>query len=148
QAALDGIVGAALSRLQDAGVGGALLGRLSAAQFQVSDLPPTELGVALPSADRVLIDRGAAGHGWFVDPTPPRDEEYAPARWGALAARAGPPAWDHLDLLTAVLHELGNLAGLPEVSAAHAPADLMGDLLGSGNRLTAALDRVFADSLR
>ena len=39
QAALDGVVGAARARLQAAGVGGALLGRLAAAQFQVSDLP-------------------------------------------------------------------------------------------------------------
>jgi uncharacterized repeat protein (TIGR01451 family) len=146
QAALDGIVGAALSRLQDAGVGGALLGRLAAAQFQVSDLPATELGVALPSTDRVLIDRDAAGHGWFVDPTPLQDEEYAPAPWGALAAPAGTPAGDHMDLLTVVLHELGNLAGLTDVSAAANPADLMGDLLGRGNRLTTALDRVFAHS--
>jgi hypothetical protein len=144
QAALDGIVAAALTRLQDAGVGGALLGQLSAAQFQVSDLPRAELGVALPSADRVLIDRGAAGHGWFVDPTPLEDEEYAPAPWGALAAPAGTPAGDHPDLLSAVLHELGHLAGLPDVSAAANPGDLMGDLLGNGNRLTAALDRVFA----
>src|SRR5262249_58612840 len=116
---------------------GARLGRLPAAQFQVSDLPATEVGVALPSADRVLIDRGAAGHGWFVDPTPLADEEYAPAAWGALAAPAGTPAGDHLDLLTAVLHELGNLAGLAEGSGGHPPAHLTGGLLGSGDRPTA-----------
>jgi hypothetical protein len=146
QAALDGIVGAALTRLQAAGVGGALLSRLAAAQFRVSDLPLTELGVALPSADRVLIDRNAAGHGWFVDPTPLQDEEYAPAPWGALAAPAGTLAGDHMDLLTVVLHELGQLAGLTDVSAKSSPAELMGDQLGTGSRLTAALDQVFAQS--
>jgi hypothetical protein len=146
QAALDGVVGAALTRLQDAGVGGALLGRLSAAQFQVSDLPTGELGVASPSANQVLIDKSAAGHGWFVDPTPLQDEEYAPAPWGALCAPAGAPAGDHLDLLTAVLHELAHLAGLPDISAASSPAELMGEQLGTGNRLTAALEQVFARS--
>jgi hypothetical protein len=146
QAALDGVVGAALTRLQAAGVGGALFSRLSAAQFQVSDLPAGELGLALPSANRVQIDRGAAGHGWFVDSTPLQDEEYAAAPSGALDAPAGTAAGDHLDLLTAVLHELGQLAGLPDVSAAAHPAELMGDLLGAGNRLTAALDRAFAQS--
>jgi hypothetical protein len=146
QAALDGVVAAALARLQAAGVGGALLSRLAAAQFQVSDLPAGELGLALPSANRVQIDRGAAGEGWFVDPTPLQDEEYAPAPWGALAAPAGTPAGDHLDLLTAVLHELGHLASLPDVPAAAHPGDLMGDQLDAGSRLTAALDRAFAQS--
>jgi hypothetical protein len=51
-----------------------------------------------------------------------------------------------MDLLTAVLHELGHLAGLPDVSAASSPADLMGDQLGTSSRLTAALDQVFAQS--
>jgi hypothetical protein len=146
QADLDGVVGAALTRLQEAGVGGALLGRLSAAQFQVSDLPAGELGVAFPSANKVLIDTGAAGQGWFVDPTPLQDEEFTPTPSGALYAPAGTAAGDHTDLLTAVLHEMGHLAGLPDVSAASSPADLMGEQLGTGSRLTAALDRVFAQS--
>jgi hypothetical protein len=47
-----------------------------------------------------------------------------------------------------VLHELGHLAGLTDGSAATHPADLMGDPLRAGDRLTAALDRVFADSRR
>ena len=65
---------------------------------------------------------------------------------GALAAPAGTPAGDHLDLLTALLRELGHLAGLPDVSAASSPADLLGEQLGTGNRRTAALDQVFARS--
>jgi hypothetical protein len=143
QAALDAVVGAARSRLQTAGIDGALLGRLSAAQFQVSDLPAGDLGMAFPGANLVQIDRGAAGLGWFVDPTPLADEEFTPAPSGALVAPAGTPAGEHRDLLTAVLHELGHLAGLPDVSTAAHPADLMGDQLAEGVRLTAALDRVF-----
>jgi hypothetical protein len=81
-----------------------------------------------------------------VDPSPLQDEEYAPAPSGELLAPSGTPAGDHLDLLTAVLHELGQLAGLPDVPAASSPAELMGELLGAGSRLTAALDRVFAQS--
>jgi hypothetical protein len=116
-------------------------------QFQVSDLPAGELGVAFPSADKVLIDTSAADHGWFVDPTPLQDEEFTPAPSGALFAAAGTAAGDHTDLLTAVLHEMGHLAGLPDVSAASSPADLMGDQMGTGSRLTAALDQVFTRSL-
>jgi len=65
-------------------------------------------------------------------------------RRGRWAPRRGTPAAEHLDLLTAVLHELGHLAGLPDVSAATNPADRTGDPLGAGVRRTAALDRVFA----
>jgi parallel beta-helix repeat protein len=148
QADLDGVVAAALTRLQAAGVGGALLGQLSAAHFQVSDLPAGNLGMGFPGANQVLIDPDAAGHGWFVDPTPLQDEEFTPAPSGALLASAGTAAEDRMDLLTAVLHELGHLAGLPDVSAAADPGNLMGDVLGLSNRLTAALDRVFAQSHR
>ena len=58
----------------------------------------------------------------------------------------GTGAKGRMDLLTAVLHELGHLAGLPEVSATTNPADLMGDQLADGERRTAALDQVFARS--
>src|SRR5262249_17242486 len=137
QAALDGVVATALARLQDAGVGGALLRGLAAAHVPVRDLPAGDLGRAFPGANQVLIDKDAAGHGWFVDPTPLQDEEFTPAPSGALYAPAGTAAGDHRDLLTAVLHELGHLAGLSDVGAATHPADLMGDQLRAGERLTA-----------
>jgi hypothetical protein len=41
---------------------------------------------------------------------------------------------------------MAHLAGLPDVSPASSPGDLMGDQLGTGSRLTAALDQVFAQS--
>jgi hypothetical protein len=91
----------------------------------------------------VVIDTDAAGHGWFVDRTPLQDEEFALAPWGALYAPPGTPAGDHMDLLSVVLDGLGQLAGLPDVSAKDSPGDLRADLLGAGNRLTATLDRAF-----
>jgi hypothetical protein len=91
-----------------------------------------------------LLDRTAAGHGWFVDPTPLQDEEFRGGADGPLTAAPTGPAAGKMDLLTAVLHELGHLAGLPDVSAATDPADLMGEQLADGDRRTAALDRVFA----
>jgi hypothetical protein len=142
QPALDGAVQAALARLRQAGVSDAVLGRLGQARVQVGDLPEGELGLASPASGTVLMDRTAAGHGWFVDPTPLTDEEFD--AWGQ--ALAGGAAAGRMDLLTAVLHELGHLAGLPDVSAATDPAGLMGDQLADGDRRTAALDQVFARS--
>jgi hypothetical protein len=60
----------------------------------------------------VQIDRDAAGYGWFVDATPRNDVEFT-VRPGTrdLTARPNSPAWDRLDLLTAVMHELGHVLG-------------------------------------
>jgi hypothetical protein len=88
----------------------------------------------------VVLDTTAAGHGWFVDPTPLADEEFAATPQGALLALPGSAADGHEDLLTVVLHELGHLAGLADTDA---PGTLMGGYLGDGVRLTAGLDRVF-----
>jgi hypothetical protein len=140
QQALDGAVQAALTRLHEAGASDAVLGRLGPAHAQVGDLPGAELGQAWPASGAVLLDGDAAGHGWFVDPTPLTDEEFD----ASGQALAGGPAAGRMDLLTAVLHELGHLAGLPDVSAATDPADLMGEQLGAGVRRTAVLDQVFA----
>jgi hypothetical protein len=48
------------------------------------------------------------------------------------------------DLLTTVLHEMGHLAGRPDIDSQGHPFDLMADTLPVGLRHTADLDRVFA----
>ena len=44
-------------------------------RVQVADLPGGLLGEAVGKT--ILIDRDAAGYGWFVDPTPADDLEFA-----------------------------------------------------------------------
>ena len=87
----------------------------------------------------VTQDRDAAGHGWFVDPTPGQDEEFVGGAGGPLSAAPGGPADGREDLLTAVLHELGHLAGGPDGTSG-----LMAGVLAPGVRETQALDQVFA----
>ncbi|HEU4440581.1 MAG TPA: matrixin family metalloprotease, partial [Burkholderiales bacterium] len=54
----------------------------------------------------------AAGHGWFIDPTPYDDAEYAGhSPDGALKASASSPAYARMDLLSVVMHEIGHLLG-------------------------------------
>jgi hypothetical protein len=87
----------------------------------------------------VLISANAAGAGWFVAPTPGQDEEF-----GANGvAPDSSPAAGKLDLLTVVLHEMGHLAGQPDVSSLTNPGALMGEALEPGVRLTSAIDAVF-----
>lgn len=131
--ALRAAVGAALARLEAAGVDAATLTRLRAAQFQVADLPGGTLGATSADAHRILIDADGGGHGWFVDATPPQDEEFDAAE-------------SRVDLLTAMLHELGHLAGLDHQD--NGAGGLMAERLAGGARLTGALDVVFAATVR
>jgi hypothetical protein len=144
-AQLQTVVAGALSRLADAGVDPALLKTLQAAQFQVSPLPNGTLTVAQVSNGAVLVNPNAAGYGWFIDATPLQDEEFSRAANGAQVAVANGPAAGRMDLLTAVLHEMGSLAGSSDVNPLRFPDDVMANLLPTGLRRTDALDAVFAN---
>jgi uncharacterized delta-60 repeat protein len=133
-AALHDTVSAALTRLRGAGIGSALLARLTAADVEPGPLPAGYLGLAYPGQNRVVISHDGAGYGWFVDPTPLQDEEFV-----AGTAPAGSPAAGGMDLLTAVLHELGHLAGQADTDG----AGLMGATLTPGTREANALGGVF-----
>jgi hypothetical protein len=141
QADLQQTVTAALTRLSEAGVNPNLLSQLGQTQFTVANLTAGALGAAFPSLNRVQIDATAAGRGWFMDLTPLQDEEFTATPQGALVALPGTAAQGRADLLTAVLHELGHIAGLSDTDAT---GTLMGGFLTDGTRLTAALDQVFA----
>jgi hypothetical protein len=131
---LNGIVQAALGRLQQAGVSADLVGRLASVTALIQPLTPGQLGAALPDQNAISLSPDGAGHGWFVDPTPYQDEEFTNG-----TAFAGSPAAGREDLLTTVLHELGHLAGLPDDSG----SALMADALPTATRRTDALNTVF-----
>jgi large repetitive protein len=133
QGQLDATAAAALGRL-----GGHALPPV---RFAVQGLGGDSLGLAFPAGRRVVMDDDAAGQGWFVDPTPGQDEEFRGAAGGPLSAAPGGPADGREDLLTAVLHELGHLAGRPDGSSG-----LMAGVLAPGVRETQALDQVFAQA--
>jgi len=121
QAELDVIVSAAISQW-NAG------SKLRNVRVQVADLPGSYLGLAYN--DLVLIDSDAAGHGWFVDSTPETSDDLDSAR---------------IDLLSAVVHELGHVLGLDDAADAD---DVMGEVLDAGVRRTSgidAVDSVFAE---
>ena len=88
---------------------------MSGMTVQVADLPSGFLGET--TGKTILIDRDAAGYGWFVDPTPADDSEFADVLGpGTLAANNSSPAANRADLLTAVMHEMGHVLGYDHVA--------------------------------
>jgi hypothetical protein len=103
---LQPIVAAATTRWQQVGLSASQLAGLQAVTFEIVDLPDAYLG--LGTATTIQLDATAAGYGWFVDPTPEDDDEFtAPSSYRQSAI-------DHrqsIDLLTAVMHEMGHVLG-------------------------------------
>ncbi|HJZ60204.1 MAG TPA: SdrD B-like domain-containing protein, partial [Gemmataceae bacterium] len=133
----DAIVQEAVSRWQAAGQHPESLGPI---KFAVADLPGSFLGTV--TGNTVWIDRDAAGHGWFVDPTPRDDAEFPAAAGTAAAGR--------MDLLTVVSHEIGRLLGLdvpdagqyPVMSLTLAPGTRLGDGAAAAGGVVAAADNL------
>ena len=85
------------------------------------DLPGAKLGEAriaelsdngLPTAGTIVLDREAAGFGWFVDPTPLDQAEFTKQIGDqTFQASLDSPAHGKYDLLTVLLHETGHFLG-------------------------------------
>jgi Ca2+-binding RTX toxin-like protein len=140
-AALRSVVRAAIADLASQGLSPELVSKLEQVEFVVQDLPGSYLGMA--SGNTVYLDADAAGHGWFVDRTPSRAEEFHRTGLAGELRAVNPRAVDRIDLLTVVTHELGHLAGLAHSNAV--TNDLMNSTLAAGTRHTASVDEALAD---
>ena len=58
----------------------------------------------------ITLDLDAAGHGWFVDPTPETAEEFERTADGTLVATSE-ASTGRMDLLSVLLHEIGHIVG-------------------------------------
>ena len=104
---------------------------LATVTFDVRDLIDGHLGAA--SANAIFLDINGAGYGWFVDSTPLINEEFQLID-GQLAAIPGGSSDGQMDLLTVVLHELGHVLGLDDLSSTSAAGSLMSENIAAGIR--------------
>lgn len=122
---------AAGERWHEAGVSRHIVGKaLESLTVTVTDLPGSQLAGIHGSV--IFVDHNAAGHGWFVDATPGDDAEFPRATTGGLRAGTNSPAYEHADLLTAVMHEMGHWFGLPHSDR---PGNIMHEELDLGTRV-------------
>jgi hypothetical protein len=91
-------------------------------------------GDLLATADQagITLDDDASGQGWFIDPTPFSDEEFASGPRGLLAST---PAARGMDLLTVLAHEMGHVLGLDHETTSRRLASVMEESLAAGLRL-------------
>ena len=109
------------------------LARIELLEFEIADLAGATLG--LTTADTIYIDVDAAGYGWYVDPTPTDDAEFRSTRDGALVAEPYSDATGRMDLLSAVIHEIGHFVGF-EHGDAVGQYGAMAETLEAGERTT------------
>jgi hypothetical protein len=108
------------------GITAAEIASLDRITVELGNLPEGALGVTIGSL--ILIDSNAAGWGWLVDGG--SSEFQATGMPGVFAAKAGTAAASHIDLLSTVLHEMGNAMGFAEDTG----QDVTGQILAAGTR--------------
>ncbi|MGH6643425.1 MAG: hypothetical protein ACRED3_12095, partial [Bradyrhizobium sp.] len=136
QAELDALVSAAIAQWAAAGASADQIALLRGTHFTAADLSGTALSET-SSPGHVTIDIDAAGHGWFIDPTPFDNLEFPHAQDAAGTHLLTDPTSDaagHIDLLTVVTRELGYVLGLNESMSPGDADDLMYPNLADGER--------------
>ena len=105
------------------------LERLSAITVEIADLPGGILGETRGYS--ILVDAEAAGYSWFVDTTPGENSEFSQTGSTHLSAIVGSDAYDNIDLLTVLTHEVGHVLGFEH----DASLAVMADVLQVGQRV-------------
>jgi hypothetical protein len=126
------VASAAIGHWQAAGLTSGQLAVLESAEYRIADLSGIRLGQA--GSNSITIDADAAGYGWFIDVTPAMAEEFDAIECGVLVARREGAADGRMDLLTAVLHEMGHLLGRTHATDTDRDGELMAAHLSAGQR--------------
>jgi hypothetical protein len=133
QTDLDNLFAAALERWKHTGLTAKQIAAMRSLTFELADLPQVYL--AEVSGNHIRIDRDAGGYGWFVDSTPMDDVEFGDraSGWRRYTDAEDAPA-GRMDLLTALMHEMGHRVGLCDSYSSMTRESLMYGYLTKGER--------------
>ena len=132
QAALDSTVVTAIQRWEATGLTPHQVATLRGLSFEVADLPGRHLGEA--NGNHIRVDNNAGGNGWFINST--KDDRQFSKSVSATRSYTEPtsaPA-GRVDLLTAIMHEMGHALGLPDTYDAKDRDKVMYGFLTNGER--------------
>ncbi len=104
--------------------------------FALVDMEAGYLATAVPGL--ILIDRDAGGQGWFIDATPMDDLEFSVTASPTHLYATDGAAAEGIDLLTALMHEIGHALGYSDLYGSSHQDNLMHGHLGTGERLLPA----------
>ena len=94
----------------------AILSTASGVTYTFENLPSTAVGETTGQglSAQITLDTNAAGHGWYIDPTPlDNSDDYLPTSDPMVwQAKAGSAAAGKMDMLSVLLHEYGHALGL------------------------------------
>ena len=113
----------------------ALLATASQSLTDFQDLPGTAVGQTTGegASAAITLDTTAAGHNWYIDPTPLDNiDDYLPtSNPNIWQAKAGTDAAGKMDMLSVLLHEYGHALGLEHSAQV---GDFMSATLQPGQR--------------
>jgi hypothetical protein len=136
EATLSSVVDAAIALWTQAlGAGDSRLEALAGLHVSIADLPGLALGQTIGNA--VTLDINAAGHGWYVDASPASSSEFSLGVDHALYAGESSAAFNRMDLLTVVAHEIGHVLGFEHQDQRIYP--WMSESLLTGERLATSV---------
>lgn len=143
---LEVIAEQAIGEWRGANLGDAQVETLQHVSFRIADLD----GPVLAQTNRqvITLDSDAFGHGWFIDETPNRNDEFTAHSESEFKANEDGPASGRMDLLTVVMHELGHVLGFDHDTGHAVSTGLMTESLGPGVRRVldnSALDEFFGN---
>jgi hypothetical protein len=129
---LDSTVATALQKWEAAGLTAEQIATLRSLSFEVADLPGQHLGEL--NGNHIRVSRNAGGNGWFISAH--KDDKQFTKSISATRSYTEPtgaPA-GRVDLLTAIMHEMGHALGLPDTYEAKDRDKVMYGFLTNGER--------------
>lgn len=120
-----------------------VLSMMSGVTYSFSDLSGSSVGQTTGEGVNasITLDSNAAGHGWYIDPTPlDNTDDFLPtSNPNVWQAKAGSEAAGKMDMLSVLLHEYGHALGLEHAADS---ADFMSATLQPGQRRLPSADEL------